>query len=110
MQEQASRSSTSADPIRGDAPLHRVEFKDMMPDDAEAWLTNLRERRMRLQVKYEEGQKLRAEAAKAKMLTQLDRVLGQLRSNTEKADKAITKAEGYINKYRALAIQIENEG
>lgn len=80
----------------------------MSLEQAERFVQELRDRRMKLRRVHEEGVRLKADAQKAKMLEQLERVLHQMTVACERADKALTKAETYINKVMAIKLQVED--
>tara|TARA_B100000131_G_scaffold177682_1_gene171454 strand:- start:4 stop:288 length:285 start_codon:yes stop_codon:yes gene_type:complete len=94
--------------MKGDTPTDRVNVIEMDDKQLEAFITGIRERRLRAVKIFEEGELLREEARKKKLDKSLEHELKMLQKEIAQIDKVIEKLEKRIIKVRAIKLQLED--
>ena len=79
----------------------------MSPEEREALIVNIRERRMNPVKVYEELSLMQAEARKEQLEDQWTKALEMFSKELERADKALDKLQQRSVKLRAIELEIE---
>jgi hypothetical protein len=94
--------------MKGDTPAKRVNIMDMSHEEMEAFLSGIRERRLKSIQIYEETELLREQARKLKLDKTLDHELKMWSKELAQLDKVIEKVEKRTVKLRAIRLQLED--
>tara|TARA_Y100000310_G_scaffold244753_1_gene249629 strand:- start:565 stop:849 length:285 start_codon:yes stop_codon:yes gene_type:complete len=94
--------------MKGDTPAHKLDVLEMDEDTLDAFILNIRERRLTAIRHYEESEKLREEAIRQKLDKQLDHQQKMYRKEAEQLDRVLAKVEKRVLTLRALRLQLED--
>tara|TARA_R100000687_G_C6404117_1_gene143291 strand:+ start:201 stop:485 length:285 start_codon:yes stop_codon:yes gene_type:complete len=94
--------------MKGDTPAKRTNILDMSYEEMEAFLSGIRERRLKSVHIYEETELLREQARKLKLDKTLDHELKMCEKELAQLDKVITKVEKRTVNLRAIRLQLED--
>lgn len=92
-----------------DTPTKRATVASITVDELDAMLEVIRARRLIVVQKLEALAKVKADEARLELFMKYERAVTKARRTIEKADEALTKAEGDIHKVRLLVLAIEME-
>ena len=93
--------------MKGDTPIKLTNISEMSDKELDAMIYNIRERRLKPVLDFEELSTLKAEALKQNLGKQLTRQLEMFEKELARADKALEKIEVRAIKLRALKLEIE---
>jgi len=94
--------------MKGDTPAHRVNVMEMDDNTLDAFLLNIRDRRLHSVRIFEESEQLRELARRQKMTKVLDHEQAMCKKELTQLDKVIDKVEKRVLKLRALRLQLED--
>ena len=87
-----------------DTPIRRATILDMTPQQLEAHITSLQERRMRSYTLYQEAVAAKAHIKEEKDRARYVKVCEMLAKKLESAEKALDAANGYHNELKILRL------
>lgn len=93
--------------MKADTPIALADLTTMSPEEREALIVNIRERRMNPVKVYEELSLMQAEARKEQLEDQWTKALEMFSKELERADKALDKLQQRSVKLRAIELEIE---
>jgi len=94
--------------MEADTPITLADLTKMSPEEREALLSLIRDRRMKPVRVYEELSLMQTEARKEQLETQWAKALEMFKKDLERADKAMTNVQQRATKLRALELEIES--
>ena len=94
--------------MKNDTPTNKVNILEMSDKDLVAFLTGIRERRLKAVKIFEETELLREQARKLQLDKTLDHELKMCTKELAQLDKVIEKVEKRTIKLRALRLQLED--
>jgi len=94
--------------MEADTPITLADLTKMSPEEREALLSLIRDRRMKPVRVYEELSLMQTEARKEQLETQWAKALEMFKKDLERADKAMTNVQQRATKLRALEMEIES--
>lgn len=89
-----------------DTPIARATILDMTPEQLEAHIVSLQERRMRSYRLYEEAQAAKAAIKEEKDRARYVKVIEMLAKKLESAEKALDAANKYHNEIKILRLTV----
>jgi|TARA_R110002167_G_scaffold307972_4_gene512604 hypothetical protein len=93
--------------MKADTPISLADLTKMSPEEREALLSLIRDRRMRPVRIYEELSLMQAEARKEHLEKQWAKALEMFAKELERADRAMDKVQQRGTKLRAIELEIE---
>ena len=92
-----------------DTPTERITINRLSVDELDAWLEQLRERRLQTVKKLEAAAKVRSDEVRLTAFIRYERALKAAQRALERLDEAEKKAEAAVHKCRLLAMAAELE-
>jgi septal ring factor EnvC (AmiA/AmiB activator) len=93
----------------GDTPMHRKKVTELTDAELDILLEEKRQRRYSIIKKYEETQEAKRRQENEKAKAELDKQLRIMEKDIGTIDRALERAEGRLNKIRALRLQYEDD-
>tara|TARA_Y100001963_G_C6612760_1_gene367848 strand:+ start:481 stop:765 length:285 start_codon:yes stop_codon:yes gene_type:complete len=93
--------------MKSDTPANRTYIADMSDDEIDAFLTSVRDRRLKSIKAYEETEALRWQARIMKLDKHLDHQLKMFEKERGQMDRILAKVEKRVLQIRALRLQLE---
>jgi hypothetical protein len=94
--------------MRNDTPIALTDITKMTPDEREALVVNIRNRRMNPVKIYEELSLMQTEARKEMLEKRWEKQLEMFVKELERADKAMDKLQARGVQLRAIELEIES--
>jgi septal ring factor EnvC (AmiA/AmiB activator) len=93
----------------GDTPMHRKKVTELTDAELDILLEEKRQRRYSIIKKHEETQEAKRQQENEKAKAELDKQLRIMEKDIGTIDRALERAEGRLNKIRALRLQYEDD-
>jgi len=93
--------------MEADNPITLADISKLTPEEREALINGIRERRLRPVVIYEELSLMQAEARKENLEQQWAKQLEMFKKELDRVDKALDKLQSRSVKLRAIELEIE---
>ena len=97
------------DPSDLDTPTNRATINQLSVDRLDAWLDQIRERRLQTVRKLEAAAKIKADEVRLEAFLKFERQYERAKRSLARLDEAINKAEEVVHKCRLLALAAELE-